>query len=83
MLFHVTLTHDAAHCPGYHPELMPVWVEGFEKRDELAQRFGVKVRSILNGTPDHVVYVIGEADRPMQWPCSSVNSCPPSRRISA
>ena len=66
ILFHVTLTHDAAHCPGYHPELMPVWVEGFEKRDELAQGLGVKLRSILNAAPNHEVYIIGEADRPMQ-----------------
>ena len=66
MLFHVTLVHDAAHCPGYHPELMPVWVEGFEKREELARGLGVKIHSILNAAPDHVTYVIGEADRPMQ-----------------
>ncbi|PKB77907.1 MAG: hypothetical protein BZY88_20495 [SAR202 cluster bacterium Io17-Chloro-G9] len=66
MLFHVTLGHDAAHCPGYHPELMPVWIEGFEKREELARGLGVKIHSILNAAPDHVVYVIGEADRPMQ-----------------
>ena len=66
MLFHVTLEHDAAHCPGYHRDLMPVWIEGFEKREELAEGLGVKIHSILNGAPDHVVYVIGEADRPIK-----------------
>jgi hypothetical protein len=65
MLFHVAQVHDAAHCPGYHRDLMPVWVEGFEGRNELAERLGVKIHSILNGAPDHVVYVIAEADRPM------------------
>ena len=65
MLFHVSLVHDAAHCPGYLPELAPVWMEGLEKREELAKGLGVKIHSILNAAPDHVVYVIGEADRPM------------------
>ena len=66
MLFHVTLTHDAAHCPGYHPDLISVWLDGFGKRDALAQSLGVKIHSILNAAPDHLTYVIGEADRPMQ-----------------
>ena len=41
-------------------------MEGFEKREELAQGLGVRIHSILNAAPDHVVYVIGEADRPMR-----------------
>ena len=65
MLFHVTLTHDAAHCPGYHPEVMPSVVEAFTKREEIAQRLGVKVHSVLNAAPGHVIHVIAEADRPM------------------
>ena len=66
MLFHVTLIHDGAHCPGYHPELMPSAVESFAKREEIAKSLGVKLHSVLNAAPDHVMYVIGEADRPMQ-----------------
>ncbi len=66
MLFHVTLIHDAAHCPGYHQELMQPWMDGLKKKDEIAKRLGVKVHSILNAAPDHIVYVIAEADRPMQ-----------------
>ena len=42
MLFHVTLEHDAAHCPGYHRDLMPVWIEGFENREELEKGLGSK-----------------------------------------
>ena len=66
MLFHVTLIHDAAHCPGYHPELISVWMEAFEKRNELAGQLGVKIHNVLNAAPDHVMYVIAEAERPMQ-----------------
>ncbi len=66
MLFHITLIHDAAHCPGYHQELMPQWVEALDKKDEIAKSFGVKVHSILNAAPDHVTYVIAEGERPMQ-----------------
>jgi hypothetical protein len=36
MLFHVPLVRDAAHYPGYHRDLMLVWVGGFEGRNELA-----------------------------------------------
>ena len=66
MLFHLTLVHDAAHCPGYHPELIPTMMESMSKREDLAQSLGVKIHSILNAAPDHVFYAIGEADRPMQ-----------------
>ena len=65
MLFHVTLTHDAAHCPGYHPELGPSLGEAYARKDEVAQQLGVKVHSILNAAPDHVIYVIAEGERPM------------------
>ena len=27
MLFLVQTRHDGGHCPGYHPELLPKWVE--------------------------------------------------------
>ncbi len=39
---------------------------GHRKKDEIAERLGVKVHSILNAAPDHIVYVIAEAERPMQ-----------------
>ena len=65
MLFHVTLGHDAAHCPGYHPELMPTVLEALGQKDEIAERLGVKVHMVLNAAPDHIFYIIGEAGRPM------------------
>ena len=79
MLFHVTLTHDAAHCPGYHPDLIPVWIESYQKRDELAERLGVKLRSVLNAAPDHAIYVIGEADRPMKMAMFVAQMFPPEQ----
>ena len=66
MLFHVTLVHDGAHCPGYPRELTSPTLEAFEKRDELAQSFGVKLHMVLNAAPDHVFYIIGEEERLMQ-----------------
>ncbi|MFQ5925208.1 MAG: hypothetical protein ACE5IE_04360 [Dehalococcoidia bacterium] len=64
MLFHVTLVHDSAHCPGYHPEMGPSLFKALAKKDEIAGHFGVKIHSILNAAPDHVIYVIAEAERP-------------------
>lgn len=65
MLFHITLVHDAAHCPGYHPELMPKLAETLAKKDVIAQRFGVKIHSFLEALPEHATYVIAEAEAPM------------------
>ena len=65
-LFHITLVHDGAHCPGYHPEMQPALLQALEKREEIAGRYGVKIRTMLNAAPDHVIFVIAEADSPMQ-----------------
>ena len=45
MLFLVQLHHDAAHCPGYNRELMPQWIGGLERRDEIAAQMGVKLHA--------------------------------------
>ena len=62
MIFLVQLRHDGAHCPGYHRELMPVWVEGLEKREELAQQSGVKIIGLYSALPEHLEIAIVEAD---------------------
>ena len=64
MLFHVTMRHDAAHCPGFHPELMPRAVAALESLDQVAARHGVRVRGLYNALPDHIEYLIVEADSP-------------------
>ncbi len=65
MLFHVTSRHDAAHCPGFHPELMPHIIEVLENIDQIAARHGVKVHGLYNAAPEHVEFLIAEADSPM------------------
>ncbi|HKZ50918.1 MAG TPA: hypothetical protein VJ256_04080 [Dehalococcoidia bacterium] len=64
MLFHVSLTHDGAHCPGWHPELMPKVLEAWEKREEIAQRHNVKLHSIMTAAPEHLDFLIAEAESP-------------------
>ena len=62
MLFMVQLRHDGAHCPGYHHELLPVWVQGYEKREELAQQTGVKIVGLYSALPEHLEIAIVEAN---------------------
>ena len=62
MIFMVQMRHDAAHCPGYHHELLPVWVEGFEKREETARQTGVKIVGLYSALPEHLEIAIVEAD---------------------
>jgi hypothetical protein len=64
MLFHVTIRHDAAHCPGFHPELMPKAIDALENIEATAAQFGVTVNGLYNALPDHVEYLIAEADSP-------------------
>lgn len=64
MLFHVTIRHDAAHCPGYNPELMPKAIETLLDLRATADKFGVKVHDLYNALPDHVEYLVCEADDP-------------------
>ncbi len=65
MLFHGTMRHDGAHCPGFHPELMPHIIEALENIDQIAARHGVKVHGLYNAAPEHVEFLIAEADSPM------------------
>jgi hypothetical protein len=64
MLFHVTITHNAAHCPGFNANLVPRAVESLESLDGLADKFGVQVHGLYNALPDHVEFLVCEADSP-------------------
>ncbi len=64
MLFHVTIRHQAAHCPGFHPELMPEAMESLSNLEANAEKFGVKVHGFYSALPDHVDFFIGEAKSP-------------------
>ena len=61
MLFHVTITHDAAHCPGHHPEMMPKATESLQNMDATAAKFGVTVVGYWSGLPDHVDFLVVDA----------------------
>lgn len=65
MLFHVTMTHTVEDCPGYNREKFPELVTAWERKDELAKQFNVKVHFMLNGLPEHVEFALLEADSPL------------------
>ena len=62
MLVHVTMTHSADDCPGYHTEQMPALTAALEGLDQLGKELNVKAHSLLWGAPDHVAYAVLEAD---------------------
>ncbi len=66
VLFLVQMRHDCAHCPGYHPELLPKWLESLERRDEIAAQLGVKLHGVYSAMPEHLDIAIVEADAPTQ-----------------
>ena len=62
MLFHVTATHTEENCPGHNLDKMPDLVAASERSEEVAKQFGVKVHSLLNAAPEHVMYAVLETD---------------------
>jgi hypothetical protein len=66
VLFLVQTRHDGAHCPGYHPELLPKWLEALDRREEIAAQLGVKLHGVYSAMPEHLEIAIVEADAPTQ-----------------
>ena len=64
MLFHVTAIHTSANCPGYHREKMPEIVAAMDSMENLAKEINVKIHSLLSGAPEHVSFMVLEADSP-------------------
>ncbi len=62
MLIHVTATHSEDNCPGYNLELMPAVVKGLEAREEIAKKYGVKLLGLWSGAPDHVFFILVDAN---------------------
>ena len=62
MLFHVTMTHTEDNCPVYQRERMPEVLEAFENLEALAKELNVKLHSFVWTPPDHVAFVLLEAD---------------------
>ena len=66
MLFHLQLWHDAAHCPGYHRELIPELIAAAERRDEIASQLGVTIHGAYSALPEHHEILIVEAANSLQ-----------------
>jgi hypothetical protein len=79
MLFHVTIRHDAADCPGFNPELIPRAVESLQNLDAVAEKFGVKVHGLYNALPDHVEYLLCESESPAALAMYLVEALPYGR----
>ena len=62
MLFHVTMTHTEENCAVYHREMMPAVLEAFENLEVLGKELNVKLHYFTMCGPDHVAYVLLEAD---------------------
>ena len=62
MLFHVTMTHTEDNCAVYHSEMMPGVLEAFENLEALGKELNVKLHYFTWCAPDHVAFVLLEAD---------------------
>ena len=62
MLIHVTATHSEDNCPGYNLELIPEVLKGLKSREEIARRHNVKLLGFWSGAPDHVFYILVDAN---------------------
>jgi hypothetical protein len=62
MLFHVTMTHTEENCAIYHREMMPGVLEAFENLEALGKELSVKLHYFTLCGPDHVAFVLLEAD---------------------
>ena len=62
MLIHVTATHSEDNCPGYNTDLIPAVAGAIEKREDIAKKHNVKLHGFWSGAPDHVFFMLLEAD---------------------
>ena len=64
MLIHVTATHSEDNCPGYNTKLIRAVAGAIEKREAIAKKHKVKLLGFWSGAPDHVFFMMLEADSP-------------------
>jgi len=62
MLFHVIMTHTEDNCPVYHREMMPEALAAFDKLEALGEELNVKEHFNVWCGPDHVGFILLEAD---------------------
>jgi hypothetical protein len=56
------MTHTEDNCAVYHSEIMPGVLKAFENLDALGKELNVKLHYFTWCAPDHVAYVLLEAD---------------------
>lgn len=62
MLFHVTARHDVDNCGMYNDEVRQALQEFLPTMPSRCQELDVKVHFAVAGHPDHVFYLLVEAD---------------------
>jgi hypothetical protein len=62
VLFHVTATHSEDNCPGFNRDALPDVMKGLQARKEIAADRGVKIVGGWSAAPEHVFYVVLEAE---------------------
>ena len=62
MLFHITMTHTEDNCAIYHREMMPEVLEASENLEALGKELNIKLHYFTWCAPDHVAFVLLEAD---------------------
>jgi len=62
LLFHVTARHDVNHCGMYNEEVRQALQEFLQCIPSRCEELGVKVHFAVAGHPDHVFYLLVEAD---------------------
>jgi hypothetical protein len=56
------MTHTVDNCAVYNDEIRPAVLEAFENLDALGQELNVKLHYFTWCAPDHVAFVLLEAD---------------------
>lgn len=79
MLFHVTINHDSAECPGFNPDVRPKAIESLQNLHVLADKFDVRVHGLYNALPDHVEYLVCDAASPAALAMYLAEALPYSR----
>jgi hypothetical protein len=62
ILYLVRMTHTPENCPAYDPTHMPEFLNGLEKLEGLARELKIKVHQQLWAAPEHVAFLVLEAD---------------------
>lgn len=62
MLFHITMTHTEDNCGIYHSHMMPGIMEAYDNLDALGEELNVTLHYFTWCAPDHVGFVLLEAD---------------------